>query len=284
MMDDQVLLPDSGEGIAAVIADALRIARIVRHEFEIGPVELGELRKIVERQHAVDHENLVIGHRESTLHVSAWARKCLFRDEQLGGIVGLLSGGEQARVALARLMLQPADLLILDEPTNDLDLGSLGVLEDALETFPGALVLVSHDRFLLDTVCNQVLALEGSGAPGLFADYAQWDARRKERENPPSPCPAGAKGEKRAARGTSSPAPQAALTAGERKELERIEETIHAAEAKVAAVEAKMAEPHIATDAAALAKLWAEDLPTAKREVDRLYARWEALEAKKTGA
>ena len=215
---------------------------------------------------------------ESVLHITAWAKKFLFREDQLGSNVGRLSGGEQARVALARLMLQPADLLILDEPTNDLDLPSLGVLEEALESFPGALVLVTHDRFLLDSVCNQILALEEDGSVNLFADFAQWDARRKERDAVPAPA---------AAKTKNAPPPPpvktGSLSAGERKELERMEEAIHAAEAKVAEIEARMSLPEIATDAPALAKLWNEEMPAAKSAVEKLYARWEALETKKAG-
>ncbi|MGC4043978.1 MAG: ABC-F family ATP-binding cassette domain-containing protein [Armatimonas sp.] len=213
----------------------------------------------------------------SVLHVSAWAKKFLFREDQLGAKVGTLSGGEQARVALANLMLQEADLLLLDEPTNDLDLPSLGVLEEALEKFPGALALVSHDRFLLDKVCNQILALEPDGTVNLYADYAQWTAHR----NTPAATPTSATAKPEPPKPVST---SRALTASERKELERIEETILTAEEKVAEVEAKMASPEIASDSIALQKMWNEDLPKAKAEVERLYARWEELENKKNGA
>ena len=261
------LAPDSGK---IVRADGLRTVWFDQSRTGVD--------KNLTLREALSPNSDLVRYRDSTMHVVGWAKKFLFREEQLGSSVGRLSGGEQARVALARLMLQPADLLILDEPTNDLDLASLAVLEDALETFPGALVLVSHDRYLLDTVCNQVLALEGSGAPGIFADYAQWDARRKERTSEP---------QKVRASGPSFPKPapvRNVLSASERKELEKIEETIHAAEEKVAAVEAKMAEPEVATNGVHLAKMWAEDLPQAKAKVERLYARWEELEAKKAGA
>ncbi len=105
-------------------------------------------------------------------------KRFLFRSEQLDTPVSRLSGGEQARVLIARLMLQPADVLILDEPTNDLDIPTLEVLEESLLEFPGALVLVTHDRYLLDRVCDPLLALDGRGGRPLFADSAQWEAAR----------------------------------------------------------------------------------------------------------
>src|SRR6266498_3405350 len=102
----------------------------------------------------------------------------LFRPEQLETAVSKLSGGEKARIVLARLMLRPADLLVLDEPTNDLDIPTLDVLEESLLEFPGALVLVTHDRYLLDRISTQILALDGRGGTQYFADYAQWEANR----------------------------------------------------------------------------------------------------------
>ena len=107
------------------------------------------------------------------VHVSGWAKRFLFRGEQLDTPVGRLSGGEQARAVLARLMLEPADLLLLDEPTNDLDIDTLDVLEESLLKFPGALVLVTHDRYLLDRVCTRILALDGPGSAMSYADYGQ---------------------------------------------------------------------------------------------------------------
>ncbi len=118
-------------------------------------------------------------YRERATHVSSWARRFLFRVEQLATPVGSLSGGEQARVLIARLMLRPADVLILDEPTNDLDLPTLDVLEESLEEFPGALVLVTHDRYLLDRLSTQLLALDGRGNTKMYAALSQWERDRR---------------------------------------------------------------------------------------------------------
>src|SRR5204863_2322835 len=104
-----------------------------------------------------------VRYRDRPLHVVAWAKQFLFQSEQLDVLVGDLSGGEQARVRIAQLMLQPADVLLLDEPTNDLDIPALEVLEDSLAEFAGALVLVSHDRDLMDRLCTEVIGLDGRG-------------------------------------------------------------------------------------------------------------------------
>ena len=118
------------------------------------------------------------------MHLVSWAKRFLFRSEQLETSVSRLSGGEKARIVLARLMLKPADLLVMDEPTNDLDIPTLDVLEESLLEFPGAIVLVTHDRYLLDRVSTQILALDGNGAAGYFADLPQWEKERKNIEAP----------------------------------------------------------------------------------------------------
>ena len=115
-------------------------------------------------------------YQDCVIHVASWAARFMFTGEQLNQPVGRLSGGERARVLIARLMLQPADVLLLDEPTNDLDIPTLEVLEESLLEFRGALVLVTHDRYLLDRVSTAVVGLDGLGAAGRFADYLQWEA------------------------------------------------------------------------------------------------------------
>ena len=106
-------------------------------------------------------------YRERVIHVASWAARFLFSSEQLNQPVSRLSGGERARVLIANLMLEPADVLLLDEPTNDLDIPTLEILEESLVEFPGALVLVTHDRYLLDRVSTTVLGLRRRRQSGI---------------------------------------------------------------------------------------------------------------------
>jgi ABC transport system ATP-binding/permease protein len=123
------------------------------------------------------HGDSVI-YRDRAIHIAGWAKRFLFRPDQLDTPVGRFSGGERARIVIARLMLQAADVLLLDEPTNDLDIPTLEVLEESLTDFPGALVLVTHDRYMLDRVSTVVLGLDGEGGAEVFADYSQWEQAR----------------------------------------------------------------------------------------------------------
>jgi ATP-binding cassette subfamily F protein uup len=114
-------------------------------------------------------------YQERVIHVAAWAARFLFSSDALNQPVGRLSGGERARILIAQLMLQPGDVLLLDEPTNDLDIPTLEILEESLLEFRGALLLVTHDRYLMDRVSTVVLGLDGLGSAGVFADYSQWE-------------------------------------------------------------------------------------------------------------
>jgi ATP-binding cassette subfamily F protein uup len=209
-------------------------------------------------------------YRDRSIHVVSWAKRFLFRTEQLETSVSRLSGGEKARIILARLMLQPADLLVMDEPTNDLDIPTLDVLEEALLEFPGALVLVTHDRYLLDRVSTQILALDGDGGAESFADYGQWEASRGEKTRRVSPAPTG-----------NRPAPTRTKRLGylEQRELDSMEDAVLAAEERLSEAKGRVEDPAIATDATALQERYAE-LNDAQAEVDRLYARWAELDAK----
>jgi ATP-binding cassette subfamily F protein uup len=218
-----------------------------------------------------------------SMHVAGWARRFLFRTEQLETPVGRLSGGEQARAVLARLVLEPADLLLLDEPTNDLDIDTLEVLEESLLEFPGALVLVTHDRYLLDRVSTRILALDGRGGAVPYADYDQWEAGQRAAAESPS----GTKvPERPATRGASGPRAASSrpkkLGYLEQREWDEMEARILEAEGRLDACREAAAEPGVAADHVELQRRLTA-LTAAQTEVDRLYARWAELEAKAGG-
>ncbi len=210
------------------------------------------------------------------MHVVGWAKRFLFTPDQFPLPVGELSGGEQSRILIARMMLQPADVLILDEPTNDLDIPSLEVLEESLSDFPGTLLLVTHDRYMLDRLCTELLALEGDGATNLYAEYAQWERLQEDKQTAPTP-----RSEKIVPPPKKAPTPARLFTWKEERELEQMETTILAAEAEVETLLQAMQDP--ATGHERL-----RDISTlhhqAEEEVKRLYARWEELEAKRQQA
>jgi ATP-binding cassette subfamily F protein uup len=197
----------------------------------------------------------------------------LFRPEQLETPVSRLSGGERARIVLACLMLKPADLLVLDEPTNDLDIPTLEVLEESLLEFPGALVLVTHDRHLIDRVSTTILALDGTGGAERFADYGQWEADR-------SRPAASIKAAGRTTAAARTPGRNKKLSYNEQREWDGMEPIVLAAEASLETARSRVEDPSVATDAAAL-QLRVTELEDAQRHVDRLYARWAELEAKR---
>jgi ATP-binding cassette subfamily F protein uup len=255
------LAPDRG---TVQHADDLRVAHFDQHRAGLDPAM--PLRR------ALAPEGDTVVYLGRPLHVAAWAKRFLFRPEQLGLPVGQLSGGERARVHLAHLMRRPADLLLLDEPTNDLDIPTLEILEESLLEFPGAVVLVTHDRFLLERVATELIALDGRGGAERFADLAQWRAARRP---PPAPPGTGTPRER--------PAPSVAgvkrLTFRERQEWESMEARIAAAEAALTAARAALEDPAVAADAAEVARRYAT-VEDARREVETLYTRWTELDAK----
>jgi ATP-binding cassette subfamily F protein uup len=210
-----------------------------------------------------------VEYQGSRIHVRGWAARFLFRQEQLEMPLRRLSGGEQSRVLIARLMLQPADLLLLDEPTNDLDLQSLEILETSMLEFPGALVLVTHDRYLLDRVSRRLLALDGKGNARFFADLSQWEAWR-DRQQESSP----------AAEKAAAPSSGKALSGRELKEWKTMEARIHEAEAQAEVARLALEDPAVATDAVELLRRQ-ERLDASRAEISALFARWEELDARR---
>ncbi len=222
---------------------------------------------------------------DGPVHVRTFLRMLLFDDRFADTPIGTLSGGERNRVQLARLLRRGGNLLVLDEPTNDLDLMTLGVLEEALQEFPGCALIVSHDRWFLDKVATAILAFEGDGRIGFYeGDYSSWSKRAKAAAD--------------AAAAAAKPAPKAApvvvakpavaatpakkLSFKERHELDGIEAAIATAEARVNELQATLNDPTIYKSRAAEVPAIVAQLDAAKLEVDRLYARWQTLEALKS--
>jgi ATP-binding cassette subfamily F protein uup len=256
------LPPDRGE---VRRADRLQVVTFDQHRRELEPG--------LTLQTALAPEGDAVVYRGRQIHVAGWAARFGFDAATLGQPITRLSGGERARVQIARLMLRPADLLLLDEPTNDLDIATLEVLEECLLEFPGALVLVSHDRYLVDRVCTSLLALDGEGGVSHHADLAQWDEARRERRaavRPAKPPPP-----------PRDRPPRRSMSWKEQRELEGIEAAVEAAEARLAEAERRLEDPTVASDAVE-ADRWFRERTAARAEVDARYARWAELEAKRT--
>jgi ATP-binding cassette subfamily F protein uup len=216
-------------------------------------------------------------YRDRVIHVAGWAARFLFTGEQLSQPVGRLSGGERARVLIAQLMLQPADVLLLDEPTNDLDIPTLDILEESLLDFPGSLVLVTHDRYMLDRVSSIVLGLNGRGGAETFADYAQWEAwQTQSSKSDATATEAFSKIPSDASRATAT---KKKLSYLEAREYGTIEQRVEEAEKLVQAKRAELEDPVNAMDAPRLVNAQSA-LDTAQQALDALYERWAELEKK----
>ena len=245
-------------------ADKLRVVVFSQHRSELDP-------EMTLKDTLSPHADSVI-YRDRMVHVVSWAAKFLFKKEDLRTPIKALSGGEQARIHIARLMLEPADVLVLDEPTNDLDIPSLEVLENSIEEFEGAVVLVTHDRAMLADLSTQVLWLDGQGGTRYFTDYDQWSRRdvgkpasAKSAEAAPPPPP---------------PPEKPKLNYKEQQELAKMEKNIQTAEAEVDRLTALTSESELLKDPKKLQEV-CKKLAEAQAKVARMYARWEELEAMK---
>ncbi len=252
------MAPSKGE---IVRADNLRI------------VSFDQIREIdqnltLRRALAPDSDSVI--YRDRVTHVASWAAKFLFTSEQLNQPVRRLSGGERARVLIAKLMLEPADLLLLDEPTNDLDIPTLEILEESLLEFQGAMVLVTHDRYLLDRVATVVLGLDGKGGAERFADYSQWNLWQVEKKKGrsgtgPTVAPKVAAGKKK-------------LSYLDAKDYETIEHRV--TEAEVALEAQHDAVQQAASKGGKELEAAMAELEKRQLAVDELYERWAELEKK----
>jgi ATP-binding cassette subfamily F protein uup len=221
-------------------------------------------------------------YQDRVIHVASWAARFLFTGEDLNRRVGRLSGGERARVLIAQLMLQPADVLLLDEPTNDLDIPTLEILEESLLEFHGALVLVTHDRYMLDRVSTIVLGFDGLGGIERFADYSQWDAWQETRlkEHNETEVFRVITRSRLAANADPLAPAKKKLSYKETRELEGMEQRIAEAEKELHDRQAALQDSAIVSDGPRLHSASLQ-LDEARKTVDRLYARWAELDHRK---
>jgi ATP-binding cassette subfamily F protein uup len=228
---------------------------------------------------AADSDSVI--YQDRVIHVASWAARFLFTSEQLNQPIGRLSGGERARVLIAQLMLQPADVLLLDEPTNDLDIPTLDILEESLLEYRGALVLVTHDRYMLDRVSTMVLGLDGQGGAESFADYPQWESWQAERKQPEKAVRSSGNQPRRATTTAELSVAKKKLSYLEAREYATIEQRVVDAENVLQQKRVQLEDPAIASDGPRLLRAHAE-MDEAQKAADELYSRWAELEKKKS--
>ncbi len=226
---------------------------------------------------ALSPEGDSVSYRGQTIHVNSWCRRFLFSSDRLDLPFGHLSGGEKARVHIARMMLEPADVLLLDEPTNDLDIPTLEILENSLQEFPGAIVLITHDRYILDQISNKILGLGTQSDTEIFADYRQWEQyqiQRNEqiRENAKN------KIDKKELLCRPNDRPRK-MSYSEKREWEQMEDRILTLEKEIKSLENQAQEPHVTHQSDKIQKIY-QDLNHKQQALEQLFQRWEELESK----
>ncbi len=256
------LAPDQG---TLKRADALKVVYFDQHR--------ARLPDTLSLRQALSPNGDFVNFRGQPIHVNGWCQRFLFSPDVLDMPIGKLSGGERARISVAHLMLQPADLLLLDEPTNDLDIPTLEMLENGLIDFPGAVVLITHDRCMLDRICNSVLALGDPDKTEFYADYAQWQTTQAPIKNVSEPT--------REKKKELSAAPKTKLSYTEKREYEQLEGKIAKLEEEVKQLNKLLCDPVIAGDGQRLHDLCAA-VGLAENQIEQLYLRWEELSKKNT--
>ncbi len=244
--------------------------------------QMRELDTSLTLRRALAPDSDAVVYQDRVVHVASYAARFLFTGDQLNQPVDRLSGGERGRVLIARLMLQPADVLLLDEPTNDLDIPTLEILEESLLEFKGALVMVTHDRYMLDRLSNTVLGLDGHGHARIFGDYFQWEEWRESEASLAAGQRSAAGSTQKAAETTAratSVNPRKKLSYLEQREFDGIEALVDQADARLAAAQARLEDPAVVTDPAAITAALAE-VEAAQAGHDVLYRRWAELSEK----
>ena len=260
------LTPDSG---TIRRAPGLSIAHFQQFDDSIDPA--------LSLKNVLSEESDSVVFRGESVHVASWAQRFRFSFDQLKQPYGSLSGGERSRARIARLMLSTADILILDEPTNDLDIETLDTLEQSLLDFPGAVVLATHDRFMINRVCSHFIGFDGRGGWQQYADFEQW-----RREVAALEQAAEAKDSLKDRQSATSPAqrpetapPKKKLSYKEQRELDSMEARIAEAELKEANAELEL--PQTQRDAARVQALCTQ-LAELQHTIETLYSRWSELD------
>jgi ATP-binding cassette subfamily F protein uup len=226
---------------------------------------------------------------DAKISVRSYLKRFLFSDDRILTLVKKLSGGERSRLLLARILKSGGNFLILDEPTNDLDLPTLRVLEEALIAFPGVVLVVSHDRYFLNRVCTDILAFEGDGKIAHSVGDYDYYLEKKKREFAAASRQSAAilATNKSVALSRDAATPKTKprkLSFKEQRELEGIEAQIHAVEAEVTRIESLFADPEFFRKHAAQVNQLTDELEAAKKNITKLYSRWEELEAFKSAS
>lgn len=254
------LIPDQG---TLKQADALKIVYFDQHKAQFS-------NDITLRQALSPHGDYV-EFRGQPIHVNGWCKRFLFSPDVLDMPIGSFSGGEKARIAIAHLMLEPADVLLLDEPTNDLDIPTLETLEECLIDFPGALMLITHDRCMLDRTCNALLGMGDPEKTQLYADFRQWQDSLETRPTAQEP-----KESKKEAQPK-----KAKLSYMEKQEYEKIEGKIEQMEAEVEKLNHLLESTEVAQDAQRLSEICTA-ISLAETQIEQLYLRWDELSKKQS--
>ena len=231
-----------------------------------------------------------VTYRGERVHIRSYLDRFLFSAGQMEMAVGKLSGGEQSRLLIAQLMLNPANLLILDEPTNDLDMATLSILEDCLVEFPGAVILVTHDRYFLDQVTTQILAFDTRAeSPDqriqTFSDLFQWESWLKQQSKLEASSPKKqeqVQAQVEQAPATKDPSKRKKLSYKDQRELDSMESVIHDKEKRLAQLTEQSLLPENASRATQLLEITRE-MESLHHEIDQLYVRWAELEAMQLG-
>lgn len=251
------ILPDQG---TIKRADALQVVYFDQHRVQ--------LPNTITLRDALSPKGDYVLFNGQPIHVNGWCKRFLFSPDLLDMRIGHLSGGERARISIAHLMLQPADLLLLDEPTNDLDIPTLETLEESLLEYPGAVVLITHDRCMLDRICNTLLSLGNPDKIIFYADYAQWEKDQSVK----TPKIQAKKGAPRSSKGQ--------LSYLEKKELEEIEGKISKLEGEVRTLNHALEKAETVANTKKLSETCMA-IGLTENQIEQLYLRWEELEQKK---